>query len=420
MAEQDAASATKRCPIDFDHDSHEHALHWEAEFRDLRERCPRPWTDNHGGFWVATKYADIVRIAQRTESFSTHKDFDPATGEPRGGLAIPAAPMPRAVPNETDSPEWDGIRGFINRRFAPRAVEERRAEARRFAAALIDLVIEKGEFDIVDDLTSPLPALVTMAVFGFPLGDWRKFADPFHKMVYTPISDPSFRDVVRGLDYFRERVDEEIDIRLKTPADDLLGYMASGTIDGQPLDRELIQDLAFNILAGGLDTTTALTSSTLLHLSRNPALRRRLIDEPALMPLAREEYLRFVSPIHALARNAKEDVEVDGWQFEKGDRVLLAYASGNRDPDAFDDPEEVKLDRYPNKHMAFGVGQHRCIGSFLARMMFEVMVNEVLTRMPDFNVVERDVVQYTRIGVNGWVRIPATFAPGPKVGATID
>jgi len=417
----DSRSAThERCPIDFDHESPGHAKHWPAEFRQMRETCPRAWTDNYGGFWIASKYKDIISIAQRPDAFTTHKTFDPNTGEVKGGLAIPPLPMPPSVPNETESPEWDGIRGFLNRRFAPKAVEQRRERAKHFAAALIDFVIEKGHFDIVDDLTNPLPALVTMEIFGFPLHEWRAFADPFHKIIYTPKNDPSFAEAVRGLDYFRQRVDEEIEIRLRQPADDLLGYLAAGCINGEPLTRARIHDISFNILAGGVDTTTALTSNVLLHLSRRPDHRQRLMDEPELLPLAREEFVRYFSPIHGLARNAKQDVTVDGWEFMKGDRVLLAYASGNRDADVFEDPEEIKLDRSPNRHVGFGAGMHRCLGSFLARMMFEAMLTEVLARMPDYKVIEDRILPYHSVaGVNGWIHMPATFTPGKKVGATI-
>jgi cytochrome P450 len=200
----------------------------------------------------------------------------------------------------------------------------------------------------------------------------------------------------------------------------LLGYLAAGQIDGAAIPYEQIQAITFNLMVGGVDTTTALTSNVLLHLSRNPEHRRRLIEEPALRPYAREEFIRYVSPIHGLARNAKQDVEVDGWRFAKGDRVLLAYASANRDPDVFDNPEEVVLDRFPNRHIGFGAGMHRCIGSFLARMMFEVMLDEVLRRMPDFRVREDGLRCYPSVGkVNGWISMPAVFPPGPKVGAKI-
>ncbi len=420
MADGEATRGTKSCPIQFDHESVEHARNWPEEFRELREECPRAWTESYGGFWVATRFDDIVAIAQRPDVFSAHKDYDPVTRETKGGLTIPPVPGIRGIPNETDSPEWDGLRGFINRRFAPRAVEERRARAGQFAAALIDEVIETGRMDIVENLTNPLPAILTMDVFGFPLEEWRDFADPFHKMVYTRVDDPDIKQVVGGLDLFYRRVTEEVARRRKEPKDDILGYMANGTIDGAPLDDETIRQLSFNILAGGVDTTTALTSNTLMWLARNPDQRQRLIDDPKLLPIACEEFIRYYSPIHALARTAKEDVELDGWHIAKGERVMLAYAAGNRDPDAFDNPEEVRVDRFPNKHVGFGAGMHRCLGSFLARLMFQVMVTEVLNRMPDYRVIEEDAVPYPSVSkINGWIHIPATFTPGKKVGAVI-
>jgi cytochrome P450 len=241
-------------------------------------------------------------------------------------------------------------------------------------------------------------------------------------MAYSPASAPAFGEKVYAfMNYFERRVDEEVALRRETPQDDLLTLLATGTIDGEPLDRDRIQALAFNIMAGGVDTTTSLTSNALLYLGRRPDQRRRLIDEPELLPLACEEFVRYVSPIQGLARNAKRDVEVNGWRIDEGDRVLLAYASANRDPEAFDDPDELRLDRYPNKHIGFGVGMHRCLGSFLARLMFQVMMTEVLTRMPDYRIEEEGIQPYHTIAkVNGWIHIPATFTPSKKVGAIID
>lgn len=259
-----------------------------------------------------------------------------------------------------------------------------------------------------------------MEVFGFPLGEWHDFADPFHKMTYTYPGDPEFLDTIRGLDHFMNRVDEEIALRRKEPRDDLLGYMAAGTIDGKPLESDYIRNMALNILAGGVDTTTALTTHALIHLARHPEHRARLIAEPSLLATAREEFLRYFSPIHGLGRNAVEDVEVNGWQFRKGDRVLLAYASANRDPDVFENADSVNLERSPNRHVAFGSGIHCCVGSFLARMMFDTMVTEVLTRIPDYKLVEESLEPYGSIGrVNGWKHAVATFTPGRKVGASI-
>jgi cytochrome P450 len=408
-----------RCPVAFDHHTADHAKHWTEIYARLRHDCPRAWTDNLGGFWIASKYNDIIGIAQRPDLFSTAKTFDPVTGAPQGGVSIPPLPGMRGMPNEVDPPEWKGLRDFLNRRFAPKAVEERRARAQICAAALLDEVIEKGKMDLVGDLTSPLPALVTMDVLGLPLNEWHRYADPFHKMSYTPKTDPDFAKNVEFIAYFKQRVDEEVAKRREVPRDDLLTLLATGTIDGQPLDREHIRDLAENVLAGGIDTTTALTSNALVYLSRHKDQRQRLIDDPALLPLAREEFLRFFTPIQALARNVKDDGEVKGWHMKKGERVLLAYASANRDEEVFPDADQVKIDRFPNRHIAFGAGMHRCLGSFLARMMFEVMMEEVLTRIPDYRIVEEDSVPYPTIPINGWIRVGANFTPGRKVGAKI-
>ena len=415
-----SAEEARACPIHFDHHTPEHAKVWADDYRGLRDRSPRAWSEAYDGFWIATRFADIVGVAQQPEVFSAHKEVNAETGEAVGGVTIPTSGAVRGIPNEADNPEWEGIRRLINRRFAPRAIEERRERAKHFAAALIDQVIEQGELDFVDHLTNPLPALVTMEIFGFPLHEWPKIADPFHKMVYTPINDPEFAETIRGLDYFRERVDQEIVLRRKEPKDDFLTVLATGAIDGERLTGKQIRDLSFNILAGGVDTTTALASSTLVHLGRHPEDRQRLIDQPELMPFACEEFMRYFSPIPALSRTALADTEVDGWKIARGERVLLAYGAANRDPEVFDDPDTVRLDRFPNKHLGFGAGMHRCLGSFLARMMFQEMIGEVLRRLPDYTLVEEGLRPYPSIGgVNGWIRIPARFTPGNKTGANI-
>lgn len=409
-----------RAAVDFDHDSPAHAENWIEIFAALRENNPRPWTERHGGYWVATRHRDLVAISQSPEHFTTHKDFDPATGIATGGNTIPPFPTPRGIPNESESPEWDAVRAFLNPTFSPRAVQQRRDKIRRFAAALIDAVIEKGEFDIVDDLTNPLPALVTMDIFGFPLDEWRPFADGVHRMIYTSKADPAFADTVAWLGPFRDRVDEEIADRRKNPRDDLLSHLANGRMNGSPLTHDQIQTMAFNILTAGVDTTTALSSNALLHLARHPADRQRLIKVPGLMRYAIEEFVRFFGPVQSLARNVRDDHVTNGWDFRKGERVLLSFASANRDPDVFEKPDELIIDRFPNRHVGFGIGMHRCLGSFLARDMIDAMLTEVLTRMPDYRVREDGIRHYPNIAViNGWIHLPATFSPGSKVGARI-
>jgi len=171
-----------------------------------------------------------------------------------------------------------------------------------------------------------------------------------------------------------------------------------------------------NIITGGVDTTTALTTHALVYLNEHPEDYRRLQEDPTLLPVAREEFVRFFTPIHGLARNVSRDVEMDGAKMEKGDRVYLAWSAANRDPEVFTDPETVDIARFPNRHIAFGAGMHRCIGSFMARVMFEEMMHVVMARIPDYRTHPDRARRYTSVGtINGWVDMPTSFTPGPKI-----
>ena len=182
----------RRCPVAFDHHSSEHVANWPQTFRKLRQECPRPWSEKYGGYWIATKYKDIIKVAQNPERFFVQKTVDPDTGTIYGGVIIPVNSEFIGLPNEADPPLWNSYRPFLNEKLGATAAEGPRANAKVFAAALIDMVIEKGKFDIVDDLTGPLPALVTMDLLGIPLREWRDFADPLHKMAYVRHEDPTF------------------------------------------------------------------------------------------------------------------------------------------------------------------------------------------------------------------------------------
>lgn len=421
----DSMLPSKGCPIDFDQHSLEHSARWPEIYAEMRERCPRAWTETYGGFWVASRYEDVVKIAQSTDIMSAHREIDPDTGAESGGVTIPLLPGVRGIPSETDSPEWDTVRGFLNRRFSPSSVEARKIRTREMVAALLDAVIETGKIDFVEDLTAPLPGIVTIELFGFPMDEWRTYAEPVHRMVYLKQDDPGFAEAAEGIIAFRRRLDEEIANRRARSRedcpDDLLTHMAHGRFDGEPLTHTNIQEMGWQILSAGVDTTSAVTTNALLYLGRHRDKRKQLIDRPELLPKACEEFVRYFSPIHGAARQAKHDAEIlDGWQLKKGDRVYMSYASANRDPKIFDDPDDVKLDRAPNRHLGWGAGMHRCLGSFLARMMFQQIIEEVLLRMPDYRIVEGGVKTYPQIGmVNGVIHAPATFPAGRSSGAKL-
>jgi cytochrome P450 len=418
MAEKTAGTELAAgCPIDFDHHGAHHSRHWPEVYADLRQTCPRPFVDRYDGFWLATRYSDILSISQRTDVVSVTKSKNPVTGQETGGVTIPTMQGARSIPNELDSPEWDLVRSFLTRRFSPKAADSLRGRTEELANMLIDQVIETGRIDFVEDLTNPLPAMVTVEMLGFPLDEWKAFSEPVHLFVSLARDDPRLAEAAAGIMHFRDRVEEEVAVRRDHPRDDLLSYFAHGTIDGAPLASDLIQDLAWQIMSGGVDTTGSAAAHAILHLGRHPEQRRWLREDPQRLPRACEEFVRYFTPIQGAGRNLKQDAEIDGWRMNAGDRVLLAYASANRDPDKFDDPEAIMLDRTPNRHIGFGAGHHRCLGAFLARMMFQCVLEVLLERIPDYTVDETAVAHYPSVGfVNGLVRVPATFAPGDRLG----
>lgn len=412
---------TKDKPLDFDHESIEHARGWESEFADMRERCPVAWTGSHGGYWVASTYGAVTEMARSPEVFSSTKKFDPVTASGTGGITIPFTPIPRGLPVESDPPEWNAMRGLINRRFAPKAVEAFRDKARTFATALLNRVIERGEMDLVNDFTGPVPAMVTMQLMGLPLSEWRQFADPLHAMVYTPKEAPEYPEVVAGVDWVFRRCAEEFARYCEIPEEDcLLSFFAHNEIESRKLTLDEVLSFSNNIIIGGVDTTTALTTHALHYLQAHPEARRELIENPQLLPFAREEFLRFFTPIHCLARNVTQDTEIEGAKMESGDRVLLSWASANRDPQVFPDPDVIDFQRQSNRHLAFGSGIHRCIGSSFARMMFEEMTAQIFERIPEFEIDHANSRRYRSVGtINGWETMPISFSPGPQVACDL-
>jgi cytochrome P450 len=406
-----------RPTIALDVESPDHAANWAPNAEALRAQCPMAWSNEHGGYWVASRHADIVRIVQDEETFKTGKRFDPATGEVEGGVSIPPMPIGRLVPAETDRPEWDRFRNLLNPHFGPKAAEGYRARAETYADLLLDQVIEAGRMDSVQDFTNPLTAMVTLDVLGFPLEEWRTFADPLHALTSLAKSDAAYPAAVAAAGVMDARIDEEIARRRAEPRDDLIGYLVTAEIEGRPIAHADIHQMIVNVLAGGVDTTTALTSNVLVHLWRHPDQRRRLAEDRALLPTAREEFIRYFSPLHGTARTAKAPACIAGQAVEPGERIYIFLASANRDPAVFDAPDEVRLDRSPNRHIGFSAGIHRCLGSFLARIMFDTMMNAVLDRIPEYVIeIDRAKVYPSISPVNGWVNIPMTFPPGTRSG----
>jgi cytochrome P450 len=264
------------------------------------------------------------------------------------------------------------------------------------------------------DIANPVTALITLDILGLPLSDWSFYAEPIHRVSY----EPYVPEVVAGMAACQRRIAETIERRRADPTDALIDYLIAARIDGEPItDRNLI-DIVNQMLMGGLDTTSGLLSNACVYLDEHRDDHRRLIDDHEFLQVATEEFVRWVSPVTGLARTAKKRAEVHGQVIEPGERILFLYRSANRDEGVFDDPDEVILTRFPNRHAGFGIGIHRCLGSNLARLVFQTVLRQILIRMPDYEVDHQRARKFPVMpGSNGWINVPTRFTPGTRLAA---
>ncbi|GAA3475497.1 cytochrome P450/oxidoreductase [Streptomyces yanii] len=402
--------------IDFDHHSDKANADPVAYYAGFREYCPVGRSAAHGGFHYTTRYADVARIARDDATFSSARGDHGGQGV---GIVIPKGPGLEQYPIELDPPRATEYRELINPLLTPEAVGRLVPMIERHAARVVDDFIELGSCDFVRDLTNPLPAAVTLDWLGFPEEDWAKLAGPIHDIFAAPADSERAVRGATGLAYMDQRIRELIAERRSAPRADAVSALVAGRrADGSAFGEDELVSVIGLLIAGGVDTTTSLTGSTLVHLARHPEQRRRLIDSPDLLDSATEEFLRAFAPSQSMARTVTREVEVGGCPMHAGDRVLIPWVAANHDPAVFPEPTQIRLDRDASRHLSFGIGSHRCAGAHLARAMFRAMMTQVLTRLPDYRVIEEGLVPYpTRGNQSGWDAVPAVFAPGPRAAA---
>jgi len=403
----------------FDHHSDQANADPVAYYAAFRERCPVGRTDAHGGFYFTTRYADIARIARDDATFSSARSDHGGTGV---GIVIPKGHGLEQYPIELDPPRSTDFRELINPLLTPDAVDRLVPMIARHAARIVDGFIEAGSCDFVRDLTNPLPAAVTLDWLGFPEADWPRLAGPIHDIFAAVAGSERAMRGAAGLAFMDQRIRELIRDRQDDPRADAVSEIVDGRhVDGSAFSEDELVSVIGLLIAGGVDTTTSLTGWTLVHLSAHPEQRQRLIESPDLLDTATEEFLRAFAPSQSMARTATTDAEVGGCPMRAGDRVLIPWVAANHDPAVFPDPEQVRLDRDASRHLSFGIGTHRCAGAHLARAMFREMMTQVLTRLPDYRVIEDGLIPYpTRGNQTGWDAIPAVFTPGSRAdGATV-
>jgi cytochrome P450 len=408
-----AAGAAAEAPVwvhDFDHTSAEYATDPAAHLRALRDRCPVAHADVQGGLWILTRYQDVAEVARNDARYSSEWKAD---GTRKGVSASPKAHRSGFI--DMDPPESLRYRKVVNSMFTRQAVAQHAGFITETAEAALDTFVEAGEADFVSDYAELIAAMTTMRIVGVPTDNWREYVHYFHESSGTPAETPGYAER-HGPDNFVIRsMRELLEQRRTDPRDDCLSRFVASDVDGEPMSLDTAAECATLLLNGGLDTTAALLSNGILYLYQNPAERDRLIAEPELLKSACEEFVRYFTPVQNLSRTVTEDHELHGAQLREGDRVMLSWASANRDEREFADPDDIDMARFPNRHQGFGMGTHRCIGSTLAREMFIVGMGTFLRRIPRYEVVESQARRYASLGSNnGWLTMPITFEPGQR------
>jgi cytochrome P450 len=406
-----------RIVVDFDQHSPEYQARSAELSHELRGKCPVTWSESHGGFWIVSALDEVSAMYKHPEFFSAFKDTENPESVYRG-IQIPD-PQPQITAGflEMDPPVQLDFRRVLNPYLSPAAIEKWEPFVRDFTHACINDVIESGRFDFVDDLVNIVPAILTMAMLGLPLESWEVYCEPTHALVYTPPDSPDLARVQEMAFNMLMNLAGAVAAARENSRPGMIKALIDAEVDGEPLDDAGIIGTVFLVIGGGFDTTTAFTSNVWRWLAENPAELARLLADRALLDTATEEFLRYFSPSQGDARTVTQDCEVAGYRFAEGDRVLLSFAMPNRDPKYFPDPDTVKLDRFPNRHAAFGLGNHRCIGSNIARMQFKTIIWETLQRIPEYSIDTDATVRYESIGViNGNQHMPTTFEPGQRRG----
>jgi cytochrome P450 len=403
--------------VDFDHHSDEFNLNELAVNADLRRKCPVAWNENYGGFWFLSSY-DAVSTAARDGDTFAHK-YEPKTIDGIDYQGEMGVPRPEGQPalgiGEIDGPYHQALRHALAPFFSPGAVQNLKPFMEEQAHRFLDQKITRGRMDLVLDYASPVPAILTMKLMGLPYDNWHLYANLFHSVMALPQDSPGYAEAIAQVPVMMQDVLDFATTRKDTPEDDLTSFLLQFEFDGQRLTDEQLLNILWNLIAGGVDTTTSHTALTLLHLGTHPHLRQQLIDHPELYRTATDEFLRYFSVNQTLSRTVTRDITLNGQHLKRNDRAVISWLSANHDDHEFETPDQIILDRKPNRHLAFGLGPHRCIGSHLARLMSEVLVKAVLDRIRDYEVDIDGVDEYRgNPSMTGLGKLPVTFSPGAK------
>jgi cytochrome P450 len=375
----------------YDYDAHISVDEHLHEIAVRRRECPMSYSDEYGGYWVASTYDAIADVLRRRTTFSSYPVGIDADGQYQitGGKKM--------LPIELDGEPHQRYRALLNPLFTPATAQQLEPSMRLLANQLIDTFMDRGECDVVNEFARLLPGTLFLRMMGWPVED----ADVFYGWVQASMhSSPNValrKQVAREQnDYMAALIDQ----RRRQPEDDLTTVLAHAEIDGTPISDEELLSLFHLLMAAGLDTVQSVLGQSFVFLAQHPEFREQMLD-PAVLPTAVEELLRWASPA-VPTRTALEPVEIGGIDLEEGERVHCPLGAANRDPRYYPDPDTPRLDREnPKPHLTFGLGPHRCLGSHIARLEVKVALEEWHQRIPNYRIGSRGIGEWHLGGVWG-------------------
>ena len=407
-----ATPAQPEMPLEFNPLLQEFRQNPYPIYHQFREADPVHWSEMFG-FWVCTRYDDIVAITRHSQASANPRDWERFDDyvEALGGTG-PAGDMQSRWMLLKNPPDHTRLRKLVTKAFTPRVVENMRPHVQDIVHDLLDAGQAKGSFDIIQDLAFPLPVIVIAELIGVPTKDREYFKDWTTALarsldpVITPeivqTADKATEDLIA---YFTTLVAERRD----SPQADLLSGLIAAEEEGDKLDEDELLATAILLFAAGHETTMNLIGNGMLALFRNPDQMAKLQAEPALIKTAVEEFLRYDGSVQITARVALEDIEIGGKTIRKNQQALLLLGAANRDPAHFSDPDRLDITRQENPHLTFGHGIHHCLGAPLARVEAQIAINSMLHRMPDIHLSTDQLEWRDMLTLRGLQALPVTF-----------
>ncbi len=370
---------------DLDHANPEYNPNAPEIWKQLREGgCPVAHSDRYGGMWVPITHDTVHEVAYDTDNF-TSRSVVVSHLRP-GDLALPA-PIGGAPPITSDPPFHNMARRLLLPPFAPKKIEAWEDEVRRLCRSLLDRMGDVTPGETVVDAAVQYAQHIPVNVIGRMLGFPEKDEDLFRRFVHDVLEKINAKPEERREGFLRldAYIDAQIQDHIANPRDDLTSYLLDVELDGNKLEPAHVRGSIVLLLIAGIDTTWSAIGSSLWHLAQTPSDRQRLADDPEVMTFALEEFLRAYAPV-TMARMVAKDHDFHGCPMKKDDWVLLPFPAANRDPKQFEHADEFIIDREENRHAAFGLGIHRCLGSNLARLELKVAIEEFIGRFPHFEL----------------------------------